>query len=804
MYHMPSIDCAPYPATRRSGFSLPALLGALAVVGLLVVAGWYAVPRLFVSSDDSDGPLLQSVERKLFIHDVTERGNVESANNVEIVSKVKSNNSSGTTILEIVDEGYVITEEDVENKKVVSDLSFPLAMIESGDPQWYSLEVPETKVPKQFYIALSFDPRSTTGIYLAAAEEAEPSTQPTDSSSGALGSQEDALKGSVKVVFKAMASVMENDAEMPFDVDEMPAEGDVTPTASDEGELAEETAKSDPIEKYAEPKGMIELTYLDHSTDVESVSPTRQALQFKRPVGVRAVTTVRVYAGRRSSPSADQDFHVYLLVDDAKVLVKLDDSSLDNQRLQQQIVFESSRASVIQAQSVLETAIISKQEYLEGTLQEQLKKIEIDGEEAAVALTQAQQLLKFSERLYRKGYVTPVQLEEEKIKVMKAKNLLELAEQKRNVLLEYTKKKEKKQFEANIKTAEAKLKAELASHLLDKEKLDLIEEQIVNCTIRAPERGQVVYANHEGHHGRGEIVIEEGTVIRERQAIVRLPDRSQMQVVAKINEGKISMVKIGMRARIRPDAFPDLVLDGIVEEVSEYPAATGWMGSAVKEYETTIKILDPPDDLRSGYNAEVKIRVEQLRDALQVPVQAIIEHGNKLYCVLPDGKGVKKRQVTMSTTNDKTVVITGGLKEGERIVLNAAAYRDDIDLPKLVPEEADQPVQEVAGEAPQPGQRNQPGQRTQPGQKMPPGEKRPSGRPKGRPGMAQVMSWMDKNGDGKIDQDELEKLPAPMREGLAKADKNQDGTIDRGELAAGMAEMRPPKRAPGATPETRP
>ena len=771
------------------------LLATLAVVGLLVVAGWYAVPRMFASSNDSDGPLLQSAERKLFIHDVTERGNVESANNVELVSKVKSNNSSGTTILEIVDEGYVITEEDVENKTVVSDLSFPLAMIEPGDPQWYTLEVPETEVPKKFYVAFSFDPQSTTGIYLAAEEEAEPSTEPstepTDSSSAAPDPQKDALQGSVQVVFKTVASVIDDGAEVPFDVDEMPAEADVTPTASQQSELAEETAESDMVEEYAEPKGMIELTYLDHSTDVESVLPTRQALEFKQPAGVKAVTAVRIYAGRRSSSSADQDFHVYLLADDAKVLVKLDDSSLDNQRLQQQIVFESSRASVIQAKSILESATISKQEYLKGTLQEQLTKIKIDVDEANVALTQAQQLLKFNERLYRKGYVTPVQLEAEKIKVMKAEHQLELADQKRNVLLEYTQKKEEKQFEADIKTAQAKLKAELASHMLDKEKLDLIEQQIVNCTIRAPERGQVVYANNEGHHGRGEIVIEEGTVIRERQTIIRLPDRSQMQVVAKINEGKISMVKIGMRAKIRPDAFPDVVLDGIVEEVSEYPASTGWMGSAVKEYETTIKILNPPDDLRSGYNAEVRIRVEQLRDALQVPVQAIIEHGNKLYCVLPDGKGVKKREVTMSTTNDKTVVITGGLKEGERVVLNAAAYRDDIDLPKLAPEEEEQLVQQVAGKTPQPGQ------------KASSGEKKPSPRPKGPPGMAQAMKWLDKNGNGKIDKDELEKLPAPMREGLAKADKNKDGAIDRGELAA-MPKMQPPKRAPGATSGARP
>ena len=94
-----------------------------------------------------------------------------------------------------------------------------------------------------------------------------------------------------------------------------------------------------------------------------------------------------------------------------------------------------------------------------------------------------------------------------------------------------------------------------------------------------------------------------------------------------------------MEAGIRLDAYPDRVLKGMVSEVNEYPAASGWMGPAVKEYETIIKILEPPSDLRPGFTAEVKIRVEQLDNVLQVPVQAIIEHGRKLYASSTKARG---------------------------------------------------------------------------------------------------------------------------------------------------------------------
>jgi len=483
------------------------------------------------------------------------------------------------------------------------------------------------------------------------------------------------------------------------------------------------------------------------------------------------------------------------------VLAKLDSSALENQKTQQQIVCNSSEAALIQARNDYETALIAKREYLEGRYAQEEQTIESEIFVAKEELRQAEQNLEYSKRLAAKGYVTPLQLEADRFAVDNAGKKLESAETKLRVLQEFTKAKMVKQLEADIKTSEAKLKEKEHTHQLDMDKLALIESQIEKCIIKAPESGQVVYANVTNRHGGTDIIIEEGILVRERQVIIRLPDPKRMQVKAKINEAKVAMVEEGMPAMIHLDAFPDLELNGTVQKVNEYPAPTGWFSANVKEYETTIHIEHPPEALRPGLTAEVKIRVEQSSDVVHVPVQAVFEHGGKHYCVLREGQEWKTREVRIGSTNDKTVIIEEGLATGEEVVMGAAVYRDRVDLPEL-PSESEAKGMLAGRPRPKPAGGEQPGtpgapRRPGPGESGRPGPQSPGG--SGRPDPATIVSGMlqkmDKNSNGRLDKDEI---PEGMQSRLAAADTNGDGAIDRAELVAAMS------RAAGRSPAGRP
>jgi HlyD family secretion protein len=372
------------------------------------------------------------------------------------------------------------------------------------------------------------------------------------------------------------------------------------------------------------------------------------------------------------------------------LLVKLDSSSLEDNKIQQQLKCNSSEALLTQAKNILETATIALQEYVEGTYQEAVQGIEGSTLLAESSLARSRQYLEDSKLLHAKGFMSDRELESDAFAVAQQEIALEELHTRMQVLEKFSRPKVLLDREADIKIAQARFETQQHSYQLDIERLAEAEEQIEKCTIRAPQAGQVVYANVSDHHGRQQIVIEEGTMVRERQAIIKLPDSKNMQVKAKINEARVSRVQVGMAATIQLDAFADLdPLGGEVEKVDEYPQPTGWWMGDVKEYETIIKINAFPDDvdMRPGMTAQVKIRVERLNDVLLVPVQAVVEHGGKHYCALGDGDDAwQAREVVIGSTNDEEVVIVAGLTEGDKVLHDAAFHRDKLNLPARSPE----------------------------------------------------------------------------------------------------------------------
>jgi multidrug efflux pump subunit AcrA (membrane-fusion protein) len=458
-------------------------------------------------------------------------------------------------------------------------------------------------------------------------------------------------------------------------------------------------------------------------------------------------------------------------------LVELDKSALENSQVQQQIVCANSEAAAIQARNDLASAKIALEEYNNGTFVQDRTTIVNETLVAKETWNRAKDYADYSERLAAKGFITKVQLQADQFAVEKAAKDLELANRKLMVLEKYTSAKMLNQLKATIATCEAKLKAAENSHALDMKKLELIETQIKNCIITAPEAGQVVYASQRDARGGNEIIIEEGAQVRERQVIFRLPDPKRMQVTAKINEAKVAQVVEGMPATIAVDAFQDMRLTGVVKKVNEYPAPTSWFNSHVKEYDTIVSIQSPPPGLRPGLTAEVKIRVAQLTNVLQLPVQAIFEHGGQHYCIVRDGEVLSAQPVEIGPTNDKFLVIRDGLEEGQSVVLNAASHRERVELPEVPPQAQDRPAGAAGSK---PAEASAPGEKSeQPKPKD--AARRDSGQREG-----QMFQQLDKNGDGKLQQDEL---PEGMRPMFSSADTNHDGGLDRGEASAALKRL---------------
>jgi len=262
--------------------------------------------------------------------------------------------------------------------------------------------------------------------------------------------------------------------------------------------------------------------------------------------------------------------------------------------------------------------------------------------------------------------------------VEKARKEYDNASTKLQTLHRYTKIKNVNRLKANVETAEARMRSRENSHNLDEERLQNLEDQLSKCVIYARTSGQVVYANL----ATGDPLIAEGKFVRERQIIIRLPDPKRMQVTARINESRIDKVKVGMKSRIRLDAFPNTVLTGTVRSVSEYPLPALTAYSTIKEYGAEVTIDSAPVGARSGMTAQVSIEVERLDSALQIPVQAVLERSKRFFCIVENMGEIAARELKVGSANDQSVVVSDGLDEGEQVILAPQSYESKVTLPE--------------------------------------------------------------------------------------------------------------------------
>ena len=465
-------------------------------------------------------------------------------------------------------------------------------------------------------------------------------------------------------------------------------------------------------------------------------------------------------------------------------LCQLDSSALEQDAKNQRIVVSTAESTVISSEALVSKAAIAKQEYLEGTYQTERKAILSEIALAQQGLRKSELSLQSAERLAAKGTLKALQIESEEFAVQNAKSTLESAEARLMVLDKLTKEKMLVQLNSDIETAAAKLSSDQNTFSEEKDKLEEIRNQIKACTIYAPADGQVVFANKFSGRGGGDFIVEPGALVREQQTIFLLPDPSKMQVKAKVNESRITLIREGMPVKINVGAAANELL-GRVTKVNKYAEPGNWFGTSAKEYAVFVQILNPPEEIRTGMTAETRIFVEQLPDALQLPVHAVYESKKHHFVLIKDGDEWKTNEISLGATNEKFVTVKEGVNKDDVVVLDPRNHLDKMQIPEIAEVDDREKLAKIAAESPK--------------MVRTPGDETSGGRPAtaGGPGAAgggmpsadvivtAIFGRLDKNNDGKLTKDEVAGDDR-MAAGFAESDTNQDGSIDKAEMTAGM------------------
>jgi HlyD family secretion protein len=390
------------------------------------------------------------------------------------------------------------------------------------------------------------------------------------------------------------------------------------------------------------------------------------------------------------------------------LLVKLDASSMDDQRIDQEIKVKNAEAAFVNAEKALE--IVKNQaksdiEKAQLTLKFAKQDLEIYDQkqypndwtaadnkvkEAQEVLTRAKETRDWSETLYKEKYLSETELLADRLAVTKGENSLTVAQNDLELLEKYTKRRKMEQYasdanqaemaldrtiskaEANVIQAEADLSAKDQEFKRQTDKLKKLMDQIKKATVYSPAEGMVVYAtSSRGGFGRQDRQpLADGVEVWERQELIYIPKSSSSVAEVDVHEASLDKVRAGLPAVVTVDALPGKKFVGTVSRIAPLPNAQSmWMNPDLKVYTTNIDLESPDPALRSGMSCKADIVVERYKDVVYIPVQCVLRvAGQPTVHVVNNGQ-VEKRKVEIGLDDDINIAILNGLNEGEVVLL---------------------------------------------------------------------------------------------------------------------------------------
>jgi multidrug resistance efflux pump len=433
-------------------------------------------------------------------------------------------------------------------------------------------------------------------------------------------------------------------------------------------------------------------------------------------IKVRAVGSLKAKKFTRIRSHVEMEAKIIFLAEEGStvkagdILVKFDPTDLDRQIKTMKRNLDEALASLDAAETELSIQEIdgknqvakadlalgqaekAVERYEKGDAPIQKRKLQISLEEAKSDLDRKQEKFKQMPELLKEGFVTALQVEEERINLEKAKVGWESAKRELELFETYTYPMELDRKNANVETARIDLEAvkkRTASQLKQRtasklsrenhvrelrQELQELQEKIGKMVLKAPTGGLVIFGESgERRRWRDDDEIRVGSRVWPRETIITLPDMSEMIVQFRVHEADINKIRPGIEGSVVVDSYGAKTFKGKIIKIADLANAGGWRSDPdVREFDVEI-LLDGRDlGLKPGVTARVEIVVDRKEDVLRVPITAVHGKPGEFHCFVQRGGGIVAQAVELGMTSETHSEVLSGLDAQDTVLLGAA------------------------------------------------------------------------------------------------------------------------------------
>lgn len=235
----------------------------------------------------------------------------------------------------------------------------------------------------------------------------------------------------------------------------------------------------------------------------------------------------------------------------------------------------------------------------------------------------------------------------------------------------------------------ALLKRDLAQRVVDDEKKRIKEqEEILNAQIESAKASinsldrQIQWAKVLSPFDGivAQKFIKEGYYVNPGEQLFLVTSNDAFVAKTFMDEVDIAKVALGMECTVKPDAYPGLVLKGVITKIAPSPK----MLERINAFEVTIDVEKPSDKhlksetkeehqdklLRSEMRVDIQVVSSLREDVLKIPLEALLPMDDKVFVYQLENGKAKRKEVRVGMRNPLEAEVVSGIEEGTEVILN--------------------------------------------------------------------------------------------------------------------------------------
>jgi HlyD family secretion protein len=228
-----------------------------------------------------------------------------------------------------------------------------------------------------------------------------------------------------------------------------------------------------------------------------------------------------------------------------------------------------------------------------------------------------------------------------------------------------------KQLVAESALVEESQRAQIRSSELnrDQSKIEMAraEANVQKMTMKSPMDGIVVMQSivRNGEFGQ----IREGDQVQAGQPFVQIVDPSSMVLNATVNQVDAERLRLGMKATIHMDAYPDIEMPGTLVGIGAMAKASTFRARFVGEIPVRIKIERNDPRIIPDLTGSAEIILGSEKNTMVAPRAAVFAEEAGAFVFVQGAEGWVKKKVELGLPSFTVVAIRSGVQKGDVLAL---------------------------------------------------------------------------------------------------------------------------------------